>query len=91
VRDEWLTQFKEAMKHASPKVQEDAALVAVNHPWYVDPVKEYPTLRLKNPDSFYNGLRDAAPAQARPEHDALVACGHGWRACSAEGGRQARL
>jgi phosphonate transport system substrate-binding protein len=60
VRDELPAQFKTAMKDATLKLREDAALVAAYRQWYVDPVKEYPTLKLKNVDSFYNGLRDAA-------------------------------
>jgi len=60
VRDELPAQFKEAIKAALLGVRDDAATVAGYRQWYVDPVKEYPTLKLKNVDQFFNGLRDAA-------------------------------
>ena len=41
-------------------VKKDPALVASYRQWYVDPVTEFPTLKLKNTDQFFNGLRDAA-------------------------------
>jgi len=53
-------QFKAAVKDALLKVRQDAALVAAYKEWYVDPVKEYPTLKLRNTDQFFNSLRDAA-------------------------------
>jgi len=48
------------VKSALLAVRNSPALVAAYRQWYVDPVTEYPTLKLKNIDSFYNGLRDAA-------------------------------
>ncbi|MFC1464744.1 MAG: phosphate/phosphite/phosphonate ABC transporter substrate-binding protein [Candidatus Brachytrichaceae bacterium NZ_4S206] len=60
VRDELPAQFKAAVKDALLAVRKDPALVAAYRQWYVDPVVEYPTLRLKNIDAFFNGLRDAA-------------------------------
>ena len=60
VRDELAPQFKEALKTAALKLRENAAVVAGYRQWYVDPVKEFPTLKLKTVDSFFNGLRDAA-------------------------------
>jgi phosphonate transport system substrate-binding protein len=60
VRDELPSQFKAAIKTALLDVRKDPAVVAGYRQWYVDPVTEYPTLKLKNVDSFFNGLRDAA-------------------------------
>lgn len=53
-------QFRDALKKAVLEVKNDSALVASYKQWYVDPVAEFPTLRLKNIDQFYNGLRDVA-------------------------------
>jgi hypothetical protein len=53
-------QFKAAIKDALLNVRKDAAVVAGYKQWYVDPVTEYPTLKLKNTDQLFNGLRDAA-------------------------------
>jgi phosphonate transport system substrate-binding protein len=60
IRSDTPAQFKTAVKSALLKVREDAALVGAYKQWYVDPVKEYPTLKLKSIDSFYGVLRDAA-------------------------------
>jgi phosphonate transport system substrate-binding protein len=60
VRDELPPQFKAAIKTALLDVRKDSAVVAGYRQWYVDPVTEYPTLKLKSVDQFFNGLRDAA-------------------------------
>ena len=60
VRDDMPAQFKAAIKDALLNVRKDAAVVAGYKQWYVDPVTEYPTLKLKSTDQFFNGLRDAA-------------------------------
>jgi phosphonate transport system substrate-binding protein len=60
VRDELPQQFKAAIKTALLDVRKDSAVVAGYRQWYVDPVTEYPTLKLKSVDQFFNGLRDAA-------------------------------
>jgi ABC-type phosphate/phosphonate transport system substrate-binding protein len=60
VRDELPPQFKAVIKTALLDVRKDPAVVAGYRQWYVDPVTEYPTLKLKNVDQFFNGLRDAA-------------------------------
>ena len=60
VRSELPAQFREALKSAVLDVRKDPALVASYKQWYVDPVVDYPTLKLKNTDQFFNGLRDVA-------------------------------
>jgi phosphonate transport system substrate-binding protein len=60
VRDELAPQFKSAVKDALLAVRQDPALIAAYRQWYVDPVSEYPTLKLKSTDQFFGGLRDAA-------------------------------
>jgi phosphonate transport system substrate-binding protein len=60
LRDELPPQFKQAVRAAALSVKDDPALVAGYRQWYVDPIAEYPTLRLRSVDQFYNGLRDAA-------------------------------
>lgn len=60
VRDDLPPQFKAAIKSALLDVKKDPSLVAGYRQWYVDPVTEFPTLKLKNTDQFFNGLRDAA-------------------------------
>ncbi len=60
VRDELPAQFKAAIKTALLDIKKDPKLVASYRQWYVDPVTEFPTLKLKNVDQFFNGLRDAA-------------------------------
>jgi phosphonate transport system substrate-binding protein len=60
VRDDLPPQFKAAVKQALLNVRNDSVLVAGYKQWYVDPVTEYPTLKLKSVDQFFNGLRDAA-------------------------------
>jgi phosphonate transport system substrate-binding protein len=60
VRDELPPQFKAAIRTALLDVRKDPALIAGYRQWYVDPVAEYPTLKLKNVDQFFDGLRDAA-------------------------------
>ena len=60
VRSELPEQFKGAVKTALLNVRKDPALIAGYKQWYVDPVVEFPTLKLKSVDSFFNGLRDAA-------------------------------
>jgi phosphonate transport system substrate-binding protein len=60
VRDELPPQFKTAMREALIDLRKNPGVVAGYKQWYVDPVKEYPTLKLKNVDQFYDGLRDAA-------------------------------
>jgi phosphonate transport system substrate-binding protein len=60
VRDELPAPFKQAIKTALLDVRNDSATVAGYKQWYVDPVTEFPTLKLKSVDQFYNGLRDAA-------------------------------
>jgi phosphonate transport system substrate-binding protein len=60
VREELPPQFKTAIREALLDVRKDPAVVAGYKQWYVDPVKEYPTLKLKGVDQFYDGLRDAA-------------------------------
>lgn len=60
VRDELPAEFKSAVKDALLAVKKDPALIAAYKQWYVDPVTEYPTLKLKSTDTFFNGLRDAA-------------------------------
>jgi phosphonate transport system substrate-binding protein len=59
-RDDLPPQFKAAIKTALLDLRKDPAVVAGYRQWYVDPVTEYPTLKLKNVDQFFNGLRDAA-------------------------------
>jgi phosphonate transport system substrate-binding protein len=60
VRDELPAQFKAAVKSALLKIREDNQLVAAFRQWYADPIVDYPTLKLKSVDSFFNPLRDAA-------------------------------
>lgn len=60
VRNDLPQQFKDAVKQALLNVRKSPALVASYKQWYVDPVAEYPTLKLKSVDGFFNGLRDAA-------------------------------
>ncbi len=60
VRDELPPQFKTAIREALLDVRNNPGLVAAYRQWYVDPVKEYPTLKLKTVDQFFDGLRDAA-------------------------------
>lgn len=60
VRSDLPQQFKDAVKQALLNVRKSPSLVANYKQWYVDPVVEFPTLKLKSVDSFFNGLRDAA-------------------------------
>jgi phosphonate transport system substrate-binding protein len=60
VRADLPAPFKTAIKAALLKVRDDAALVGAYKQWYVDPVKEYPTLKLRSIDAFFGVLRDAA-------------------------------